>query len=159
MAVVIHNHTFTGAVTISPSGVATVCRGGQLELNCSIPDNGGFALLVWSVTLVAENPVNQAISSSSPSDQIILAVINSTNLTFSRISSQNSLPLVSRLLISAVSDHLNGTKVKCVNSLTSETSSVTVINISNRNPIQGNNMYIYYSLEFYCHFPVNLIGQ
>ena len=130
-------------MTISPSGVATVCSGGQLELNCTIIDNGNFALLVWNITLprVAENaatPVNvQAISSDSPTDQTFHTVINSTNLTLSRISPPNSSPLVSRLLISPVSDHLNGTEVKCLNSLTSETSSVTVINISNGNPIQG----------------------
>ena len=130
----------TGAVTISPSGVATVCSGGQLELNCTIADTGSFTVLVWNVILIPMN-LTQAVSSSSPSDQTLQNLINSTNLTFSRISPQNSFSLVSSLLISPVSDHLNGTKVKCINSMTSETSSVTIVNISNGNPIQGMTLY------------------
>ena len=126
-----------GAVIISPSGVATVCSGGQLELNCTITDTGSFALLVWNIILVPILNLSQAVSSSSPSDQEFQNFINSTKLTFSRISSQGSSPLISRLLISAVSDHLNGTQVNCINSLTSETSSFTFVNISNGNPIQG----------------------
>ncbi len=127
---------------ISPPGVATVCSGDQLELNCSITDSGGFTVLVWNVTLIPKNaatPVNynQAISPSSPSDQTFRTLFNSTYLTFSRISPQNSSPLISRLLFSPVSDHLNGTQVNCLNSLTSETSSVAVVNISSGNPIQG----------------------
>ena len=133
-----------GAVTISPSGVATVCSGDQLELNCTIADTGSFAIhaiLEWKIILIPVLNHSQAISSSSPSDQAFQKVINSTELTFSRTSSQNNLPLVSRLLISAVSDHLNGTQVKCINSLTSETPSVTFVNISNGNPIQGMILY------------------
>lgn len=96
---------------------------------------------MWNITLVAENtatPVNvQAISSDSPSDQTFHAAINSTNFTYSRISPPNSSPLVSRLLFSPVNDYINGTEVSCVDSLTSERSSVAVINISNGNQIQG----------------------
>ena len=134
-------------MTISPFGVATVCSGDQLELKCSITDPGSFALLVWNITLVPENAATsnstsrtQAIS-AGPVHQIFHTMINSTNLTFSRISSQRNSPLVSRLLISPVSNHLNGTEVNCINSMTSETSSVTVINISNGNPIQGMTLY------------------
>ena len=138
----------TGAVTISPSGVATVCSGDQLELNCTIADTGSFAVLVWNITLIPENAAtsnsinhSRAIESAGPSDQILHLLINSTNLTFSRISPQSSFPLISRLLISPVSNHLNGTQVNCINSLTSESSSITVINISNGNPIQGMTLY------------------
>ena len=136
-----------GAVTISPFGVATVCSGDQLELNCSITDPGSFALLVWNITLIPENAATsnstsrtQAIS-AGPIDQTFHTMINSTNLTFSRISSQRSSPLISRLLFGPVSDSLNGTEVNCISSMTSETSSVTVVNISNGNPIQGMTLY------------------
>ena len=141
----------TGTVTISPSGVATVCSGGQLELNCTVADTGGFAILVWNVILIPVLNYSQAISSDSPSDQAFQKVINSTELTFSRISSQNNLPLVSRLLISAVSNHLNGTEVNCINSLTSETSSITVVNISNGNPIQGMTLYRVGNAQYYYY--------
>ena len=135
-------------MTISPSGAATVCSGDQLELICTLTDTGGFAVLVWNVTLIPKNaatPVSfaRAISSSSPSDQLYSTLINSTSLIFSRVSSQNSSPLVSRLLFSPVSNHLNGTEVNCLNSWTSETSAVAGVNISNGNQIQGS----YYNTE------------
>ena len=130
-------------MTISPSGVATVCNGDQLELICTLTDTGSFTVLVWTVTLIPKNAatptsLSLALSSDSPSDQTFHTIVsNSTNLTLSRISFQNSFPLVSRLLFSPVSNHLNRTEVNCLNSLTSETSPVAVINISNGNPIQG----------------------
>ena len=123
-----------GAVTLSPSGVISVCNGGQLELNCTITDS---VLLVWNVSSInAPMSITRTISSSSPFDQTVHAMINSTNLTFSRISAQHSSPLISRLLINPVSNHLNGTEVNCVNSMTSESSSVAVVNVSS-SLIQG----------------------
>ena len=128
-------------MTISP-GVVTVCSGDQLEFTCTITDSGGFALLVWNITVFSENAADRmnytpVISSSSPTNQTTEIMINSTNIAFSRISAQHSSPLISRLQINPVSNHLNGTQVVCVNAMASETSSVAVINISNGNPIQG----------------------
>ena len=129
-----------GAVTLSSAGVISVCSGDQLELTCMI--TGNFAILLWNVTLITENTAThinftRVISSSSPTDQTFHMMINSTNFTGSRISAQNSYPLTSRLLINPVSNHLNGTEVSCVNSLTSELSSVAVISISSEYVIQG----------------------
>ena len=127
---------------ISPSGVVTVCSGDQLELTCAITDSGASAILVWNVTVNSENAADRmnytpVISSSIPTNQTTKIMINSTNITFSRISAQHSSPLVSRLLMNPVSNHLNGTQVICANAMASETSSVAIINISNGNPIQG----------------------
>ena len=134
--------TTTGAVTISPSGVVTVCNGDELELTCAITESGGFAILAWNVIVISENPANHinythAISPSTPSNQTIHRMVNSTNITFSRISVQNSFPLMSRLLMNPVSNHLNGTQMNCLNSLTSESPAFAVVNVSNGNPIQG----------------------
>ena len=57
---------------------------------------------------------------------------NSINLTLSRVSVQNELPLVSRLLINPVISNLN---VRCRNDLTSESSTVVVVNVTNGHPI------------------------
>lgn len=136
----VHN---IGAVTISHSGVVAVCSGEELELICTITDSGSFTILMWNVTVNAKvnaatsSSLDVAISSSSPTNQTIHRMVNSTNVTCFRISPQNSSPLVSRLFMNPVSNHLNGTQVKCVNAMTSESSSVAVINVSNGNPIQG----------------------
>ena len=136
----------TGAVTISPSGVVTVCSGDQLELTCTITDSDTFTILRWNATEITGLDV--AVDTSSPTNQTRHRMINSTNITFSRISSQNSSPLVSRLLINPVSNQLNGTQVRCVNGITAQTSSVAVINVSIGNPIQGIQ-----SCNFPRHFP------
>ena len=137
----------TGAVTISPSGVVTVCNGDQRGLTCAITDSGASAILVWNVTVIS---VPVAISSSIPTNQAMHRTVDSTNITFSRVSPQNSSPLVSRLVMNPVSIYLNGTQVNCVDSLTSESSSVAVINVSNGNPIQGIRS---------CNFPHHLPGK
>ena len=79
----------------------------------------------------------RAISLSSPSDQIARIVANTTSLSFSRISAQNSFPFISRLLISPVSRSVNGTEVNCLDAYTLESSSVVVINITSGHPIHG----------------------
>ena len=135
-------YDYQGAVIIAPSGMVPVCNGDQLELTCTLIDSGSFSLLLWNVTLISDDAITppvsfiRTISSSSPSDQTFQIVVNSTSLIFSRISAHNSIPFVSRLLINPVSSNLNGAEVKCLEVLTSESSSTTVINTSDH-PIQG----------------------
>ena len=114
---------------ISPPGTVSVCSGDQLELTCNITMSGP---LEWSVNLIPENATNpmrydRAISSSSPSDQTAYMMVNSIRFTFSRVSAQNTLPFVSRSLISPVSNGLNRTVVYCMDIITSETVSLTII--------------------------------
>ena len=131
-------------MTISPSGVVSVCNGDHLEFTCTItnPGHGSFGILLWNVTLItvtddAPTSYTRAISLSSPSDQIARIVANTTSLSFSRISAQNSFPFISRLLISPVSRSVNGTEVNCLDAYTLESSSVVVINITSGHPIHG----------------------
>ena len=53
------------------------------------------------------------ISSVGVSQQISNMTVNFTLFNVSRVSSQNELPLVSRLVINPVSTDLNGTEVNC----------------------------------------------
>ena len=105
--------------------------------------HGSFNILVWNITLISDDetasPVTYtpAISSSSPNDQTTPKFVNSTSFTISRISPQNSLPFVSRLLISSVSSTVDGAEVNCLDALTSESSLTTVVNITSGHPIQG----------------------
>ena len=58
------------------------------------------------------------ISSPGESQQASSLIMNSTSFNVSRVSSQDELPLVSRLLINPVSKGLNGTKMTCTERVT-----------------------------------------
>lgn len=101
------------------------------------PGTGNLAILRWNATLIPElnttSPVSydRTISSTAPTDQNAQIMGNSTNFTFSRVSAQNDFPLVSRLLISPIT---NGLNVQCRDELTLESSAVGV-NVTNGHPI------------------------
>ena len=105
---------YTGEVAIHPSGMTYVCNGGQVELTCTT--TGPF--LEWSFNLIQENATtarrfSRLIEGTSQDMLITNLSVNSTLFTFSRTSSPNSLPLTSRLLVSSVSEGLNGTVMNC----------------------------------------------
>ena len=118
-------------VEISPSTVAAVCQvGDQLELIC----NTTAVELSWEFTAISESgsfmtympaPVESAGSRGAPPP----VTINTTTFTFSRLSSQDSLPLISRITISPVSSGLNGTVVNCFEGFPSTELATTTIRI------------------------------
>lgn len=120
-----------GAVTISPPGIALVCSGDQLELICNIPG----MLLEWNLSRIDETGrarqfIQRGITADGPAGiQTFPIEYNSTTFIFSRTSAQGSPILTSRMLISAVSDNLDGTVVTCVDltSLNMESSSTTIM--------------------------------
>jgi hypothetical protein len=68
--------------------------------------------------------------------------VNSTVFNFSRISAHNSMPLMSRLVISPVSNRLNGTVMICVDADAGEMSSTTII-VGDGGALQG--------MDYPCH--------
>ena len=92
---------------ISPARTAYVCSGDQLELTCNT--TGQF--LEWSFSFTLNT---RTLTSQSQTDQMSHLVVNSTTFTFSRISGENSLPLISRLLVSPIEDTLNGSDISLV---------------------------------------------
>ena len=100
---------------ISPSGVTPVCQAGnQLQLTCSSLSGIEHR---WEFTVFPEN------ATYAPRPITLLGVaasgipppltFSSSMVTFSRLSTQGSLPLISRVVISPVSSELNGTVVNC----------------------------------------------
>ena len=89
--------------------------------------------LNWSYSLI---PNVRVIQSTGQSDQNYALTVNNTLFTIYRLSGPNSLPLMSRLLIRPVSDNLNGTVITCEDLETSNSSS-TVVNVVNKDMIQG----------------------
>ena len=115
-----------------PSGVAPVCYGGQLELMCTTSITG--MLLQWSFSLICGSDMTPThftrtiIPSVSTNGAMSYLIVNSVTFNFSRISAQNSLPLMSQLLIGPADGRLNGTEVNCED-LDSSERTVTVINV------------------------------
>ena len=132
-------YTNPGTVTLSPPGVAPVCSGGQLDLMCTI--TGGYLQWRFSVSRGFNDllPLRRIIQASfTDEESMTQLLVNSTMFNFSRTSAQDSLPVMSKLVISPVNDSLNGTVVNCIDLDTSNSSSTTVI-ITEREPLLGMN--------------------
>jgi hypothetical protein len=74
------------------------------------------------------------LTSLSATNQLSHLRFNSTMFTFSRLSAQNGVPLVSRLAINATTDNFNGFVLTCSDLETSE-SMATIIQVMS--PIPG----------------------
>ena len=133
----LHAITISGAVTISPPGIASVCSGHQLELMCRLSATGMF--LEWNFfridveTRMYRQFIRQGITANSEADaQMYTVEYNSTVFTVSRISAQESPVLSSRLFIDNVNYSLNGTVVTSVDvtspNLESSTTTIMIIN-------------------------------
>ena len=131
---------YSGAAIISPPGLAPVCDGDQLELTCTTTGSQ----LEWRFNVIRGNTTtatefSRIISAvGSASDAISLLVINSITFRFSRTSVEDSLPVMSRLLIGYVSRSLNGTVINCEDVGMSEVSSTTVV-VRETDSLQGMN--------------------
>ena len=135
----------SGMVILSPSGVAPVCSGDELELTCTTTRNPlqwRFSVIRGDETTATE--IRRSINSIGPVTSNL--TINSTVFNFSRISAPNSMPVTSRLVISPVSNGLNGTVMSCVDVDSGEVASTTII-VGERGALQGIVQLYSYS----CH--------
>ena len=120
----------TGMVTISPSEVASVCNGGQLEVTCTTTES----FLRWNITLYQEamttgsDTFTRTVSSFGSTSEVSPLTINSSMFTFIRTSTEGHVPLMSTLLINPVTRMLNRTTVTCMQ-VSSPGSSTTVLHI------------------------------
>ena len=107
--------------------MAPVCQvGDQLELMCNTTGIDHR----WEFVIFPENETR----TSTPVTSIGMTgipqplMISSSMITFSRLSGQNVLPLISRVTIDPVSSDLNGTVVNCVEGMNSLVAT-TIIKI------------------------------
>ena len=115
-----------------------MCGGHQLDLFCtttrgfqewdfSIPENG--TTITPPGRLVSNQP-----------DRILSAlIINSIEFNFSRVSPANTLPLVTKLVMTPTRNVTNGTEVTCTctDVITDVTSSTTVLVVNENSSVQG----------------------
>ena len=126
--------TKVGLVTLSPMGMAPVCRiGDPLQITCM----ASVQFIRWSIVVVNEQGMEEEMtvsrnsrdSSPPPSERII----NSTMFTFTRTSAEDVLPLISTLAINSTSIGLNGTVVHCrdvSNAMISASTTIQIIDTS-----------------------------
>ena len=100
----------------------------QLELICTTSGRDH----TWQFTAIqsgsATNYTRLVSSVGSRGVTSLPFTINSTiTITFSRLSTQNDLPLISRMLINSVSEGLNGVQVECVAAPEVATTTIHII--------------------------------
>ena len=126
VTIIIHAMFYhSGAVILSPSGVAPVCIGNQLELMCTVTGD----LLQWRFSVFRGNETSATEFTrtlTSTSSVMANLTVNSILFHFLRISTDDSMPLMSRLVISPVSNRLNGTVMNCEDVHGAEVSSTTI---------------------------------
>ena len=139
----------SGAVILTPSEIARVCVGEELEFTCNVTG----ILLEWTFPLINKNsmtlrPFTRGITAQGPSEtQTFQLIDNSTTYSFTRTSTEGS-PVSSRFLISVVSDYHNGTEITCSDVSSSTTESTTIVVIDDQ--IQG--IIIMYCVHAQIHY-------
>ena len=114
-------HIIAMIATISPSEMVSACSGGNLELTCNVTES---PVLEWRI--VTSQAYRCGVTSQGRTDtQMSFLIIGNSTFTFTRVSDENDMPLVSRLLISPVNRGLNQTRVICEDSTNSMQSTTT----------------------------------
>ena len=123
-----------GLVEISPLVVALVCEAGdQLQLTC----NSSSPLHTWKFTAISESgavmtyetPIQSLGPTGLLNSQEQLTINSTVMFTFSRLSIEHDLPLISRVIINDVSEGLNGVEMNCTDAgmINSATTTIQVI--------------------------------
>ena len=121
------------AVMLFPPNIAPVCGGDELELTCAVSGRA----LEWNVSIPWMLPEFStfkhsltSVERSSPDHTI--TINGSNSFVFSRISPQDSQPLISRLLISPTTGAVNGTVIICTDRETRNSSSTRVYIVNSK---------------------------
>ena len=137
---------------MSPTRTALVCSGHQLEITCTATGT----LLRWRFALVHENGTNpteleQTLQYIGSGDsQLFNRTFNSSMFFIEKTSSAGVLPVISRFLITPVTDALNETVIHCEDVETGMSSNVTISVIS-RNLLQKfQGTLLTMSVKFLC---------
>ena len=134
-------HVCIGAVTISPSPRAAVCRvGDRLEVTCNTTQSA----LTWNLTVIgATNSITRTLSTTTLSQNVVM--INSATLIFSRVSELRASPLISMLVVPALSLDLNLTRITCMERSTMAASMATTsVYIHSNSYCNGRLPYLWY---------------
>ena len=142
-------------VLLSPSGVAPVCSGGQLELMCTTA--GGFQEWDFHISENMTAATYGRLANNQAGLIIMPVVTESIIFNISRVSLPERLPLVSKLSIITERSIANGTEVTCtcIDAVTNAALSTTVIVMNESSVLQG--MLVCLLLSWVNHNPWHVI--
>ena len=125
--------------------VAPVCQSGdQLELTCTTSGVIQTWQLVSNPESGAVTQLQQVSSAGSSGLDSGPRIINSITFNSSRLSSQGSSPLISRMTVNPVSEGLNGSEVNCVDTLASESATTTILIIRGKAMKSGLPAWVFF---------------
>ena len=135
---------------LSPTIAAPVCHvGDPLQITCMAP----MHFIGWRIFPLNEQGFEEVTIyvqiNSLDDNQIQQREVNSSTLTFTRISAQRVLPLISTLSIDLVNIGLNGTVVWCLDVVNPTTSALTTIKIIDTMKISELGHYIKLPLLYF----------
>ena len=100
--------------------------GGSVEVTCSTTEGA----LRWYITIPRIFNQSRYMSRNTQSSVASPLMIDSSTITFTRLSAQGALPLVAVVRIDHVSEAVNGTVINCtevgLNLISPDTSATTV---------------------------------
>ena len=107
--------------------------------------------LTWNLTVAGvTNSITRTLSTTTRNQEI--AMINSATLLFSRVSELSALPLISMLVVPAVSQGLNGTRITCMELRTAPPMATTTLYIYGGNAQCHSVAVMHANLnDFYMH--------
>jgi hypothetical protein len=126
---ILHAGSETTILSVSSSGVVSVCPGKQLSLVCTVNHSHR---LEWAIALPQSNstqPLTRNVPYSGIKNQRPFNLTPDTAIRFTRTSESGMLPLIAELLIDRVSTDLNGTDVQCIPLNVSDPQTIFAIHI------------------------------
>ena len=109
-----------------------MCNGDQLDLTCNITLGSTVEWSTFGIPEGGMTPVRygRLFLNNGPNQAPVDLTVKSVLFNFSRLSTANALPLVTRPVISPVISGINGAEVICQDALTHNSSSTTIIVIN-----------------------------
>ena len=149
-------------MVLSPSGVALVCSGGQLELTCTTA--GAFLEWDFHISENGTTTTHGRLVSSQAGVILVPIMTDSITFNFSRISLPGSVPLVSKLVMITERSSINRIEVMCIciDVVTNSAASTTVVVMNENSVLQGmlyNLTSFYYSYTARVHEPLRWVGR
>ena len=123
----------SGLVDISPSVVVPICQAGdQLELTCTTSGRSHSWQFIANPGSGAATSLRSVSSLGSAGVDAEPVVFNLVMFTFTRLSGPSSSPLISRMIVSGVSQSLNGSQVRCAMISDDESATTTILIIGGK---------------------------
>jgi hypothetical protein len=121
-------------LTVSSSGVVSICPGKQLSLVCTVNHS---LFLKWAITIPQSNSTQSLMTNvpytglnQSSINLMLNDIADTVPFHFTRISESGMLPVIAELLVDRVSTDLNGTDVQCLYHRTIQTLRLPLLSTS-----------------------------